>query len=285
MKHAFECLNCHHRFEADDQNTVVCPKCQSDNVDFARFHIPKGMWKWGAALLALVVVGGLVISVCKRSSGTANEQKKEQQQTTLEVGNKGTIKIVEVADLPNPPKVEIVGNKPTFTNGGYSFTVSIIGELAGRNVYVAVCDCVDNSKIIARSNEKQEFKGVPASEHKGKYFLGVFDAESNTLLGGSERSGFLPIEPAGERMTEKQLQELIDNLDPSLEGSGLNKLISPSVKIQHTGIDASKTKNTFSEVLTKLDNGDWESVEVTNVEHDEMNLVSSVTLKVVPYSE
>ena len=32
MKKEFECWSCKHRFEADDSQDVVCPKCGSDKL-------------------------------------------------------------------------------------------------------------------------------------------------------------------------------------------------------------------------------------------------------------
>ncbi len=285
MKRNFECLQCHTRFEADDQTTVTCPKCQSDNVDYARFHAPKGLWKWVVAVVVLAAAVGLLLNVGQcGSTSTPPSPTDEETTSPTEPGELDSLQIdlEEVIDLPTPPKVMIVGNKPIFKDGSYSFTASIENEPEGRNVYVAVCDYYDNSKVIARSSDGLKFEGVPASENKGKYFLGVFDAKSNQLLGGSERGGFLPQEKAASKMTVGQLQKLIDDRDPSLDGAGENKQISPSVSLKFTGIDESaRLPKSLADVVTKLELESWKAVEVTNVEYDDMNLISSVTLKVI----
>ena len=55
MIRKFECKDCKHTFEADDSKEVICPQCQSDNVDYYTVHR-----HWGKYLL----VGVIVLAAC-----------------------------------------------------------------------------------------------------------------------------------------------------------------------------------------------------------------------------
>ena len=69
MQRKFECLECHHRFEADDRGEVKCPRCQSDNVEIIHFRIPRGMWKYAAAFVLFLLMILCVFRMCKHGGG------------------------------------------------------------------------------------------------------------------------------------------------------------------------------------------------------------------------
>ena len=281
----FECRQCHHRFEADDKGVVVCPKCQSDNVDYAHFHVPAKVWKWGVAALIVVVAGCLLsqVRMCD-GSGSANV---EEGDSLIVAGDSDTIAIaaIEVKDLPVPPHVDIKGGKPTFKDDGYAFSVTI-KHAPQEQFYVAVLDCDDHRKVIAKADDDLTFTGVPASDN-GQYDFGVFDAATDALLGYSTRSGFIRQEKVASKMSIAELQKLIDSDDPSLKGRGANPQISPDYELHVVGLNAEDSTKpaSLTDVLRKLKFEEWSAVEVTDMKYDEKNRVSVITIKVFNENE
>ena len=274
----FECRQCHHRFEADDKGVVVCPKCQSDNVDYAHFHIPAKVWKWGIAALVVVVAGCLLsqVRMCD-GSGSANV---EEGDSLIVAGDSDTIAIaaIEVKDLPVPPHVDIKGGKPAFKDDGYAFSVTI-KHAPQEQFYVAVLDCDDHRKVIAKADDDLTFTGVPASDN-AQYDIGVFDAATDALLGYSTRSGFIRQEKVASKMSIAELQKLIDSDDPSLKGRGANAQISPDCELRCTGLSDGDAAESLTDVLRKLKFEEWSAVVVTDLKYDDKNRVSVITIKV-----
>lgn len=287
MIRKFECQQCHHCFEADDHDMVVCPQCQSDHVDYARSHTAKKVWKWGAALLVLAaIMGGIYWGLGRDGKDDASEDRMGDNRTDVMVddsleGDTISIPIEDIKDLTTPPKVDIVGGKPKFVDGGYNFQAKVV-HAPSSPYHVVVLDREDHSREIARADDKHFFKNVPPSTNKGMYDLGVKDAATDTLLGWSERSGFIVQETVATKMTEKELQTLIDNQDESLMSSTSNKQISPDCQFHCSGLPEGVTQpRSFKDIFMGL-GGQWSAVSVTSVDYDSMNRISSVRLTITP---
>ena len=56
----FECWSCGNTFNAYETKDVFCPKCHSENVEYARFHMPK-YTKWVVLALLFIAVGLYII--------------------------------------------------------------------------------------------------------------------------------------------------------------------------------------------------------------------------------
>ena len=96
MKRKFECLKCHHQFEADDQKEVTCPKCGSDNVCPVGKNVVSILAKIGLFIIAVVIgfygvkllkgsntnddEGTVVVSVPESSSSGQNIEETEIPQ-------------------------------------------------------------------------------------------------------------------------------------------------------------------------------------------------------------
>ena len=281
MLRKFECKQCHCIFEADDQKAVTCPHCQSDNVDYAHFHIHKGMWKWGMALLAIIAIG--IITVYFMNHHQTETEQKSEDTLAYECDTSGTF-VAEIVDLPHSPKVNIVGKMPKYESDGYSFKVMVTDAPDDRPFYVAVLDCENHNKVIAKSNEKLEFTKVPPSDNKnGQYDLGVFDAATNALLGTpSTRSGFYQQESVATRMTAQELQRLIETDDPSLMGMNENKFIAADCKLNFTNLPADDRRpESLYDITDMIHLGQWKGVKVVSVTHDTMNRIVAATFQII----
>ena len=273
MRRIFECQNCHQRFEADDQGEVKCPHCQSDNVEYARFRIPKGIWKYALALAAILLVGWFFM----QRGDKMEEPSIEPVDTTaidtiMEEFVDPDVKIVE------PPKISYSSDLK-YEDDGYSFTVKVKNAPASP-YYVAVLEHRGKS-VIAKSEDGTHFTKVPPSKNQeGIYDLAIFDAKKDSLLGDvTPKSGFIPQTKLKNRMTEQQLQALIDNDDMSLYG--IHEAIDPNCKLHFTGL-SSETKSiptTMGEVMEKVGRM-WSSVKVTKLEYNDKNRIVAITMAV-----
>lgn len=281
MLKQFECLKCHFRFEADDRETVICPNCHSDNVEYAHFHIPKGVWK-GVAALAIILLLGWIILLLSR--GCQNVPKGDDLLTdsipglvpdSLDVVNEF---IDEDVKITEPPKIAYSSDLK-YDEDGYSFSVKIKNP-PSRPYYVAIIEHRGEA-IICKSEDGTHFKKVPPSKDaEGIYDIGIFDEKTDSLLGETTpKSGFIAQTKLKSRMTEQQLQSLIENDDMSLYG--INESIDPNCKLHFTGL-SSETKNiptTMGEVMEKVGRM-WRSVKVTKLQYNDKNRIVEITMAV-----
>ena len=261
MIRKFECRNCGHRFEVDDQSQVACPQCNSDNVEFARSG--KILWIVGG-ILVVAIFGGLWLwKACDTSNYPGNPDDVNPNDTLIII----------------PPKVEV--GELTFEKDGYAFEA--VGEnIPVKKFYYAVLT-YDHSEEIARSKDGH-FTGVPACEWDSHtYDIAVFDAAADTIICLIDKPGFIKQKSVEECKNAEWIQGLIDQKDLSLLGAGENDYVAPDCKLIFQGLssDAVNVPTTLSEVLEKLDMEAWTSVRVTAVDCDDMNRIAKIRLKVV----
>lgn len=279
----FECWQCHRRFEADESSWVECPHCHSDNVDYARFHLPKGIWKWGIGIasVALLAYGLLNVDWKKFRGGEAPQAAVVVvEDTTRMVGEKTDTTVVNELGLTVPPTVNIKG-KPAFKDGGYSFDVTVKNAPQEGRYYVVALDHYDNSVVVARSNDGHFDQLPPTEAEGGVYDFAVCAANDSLLCQPVPRAGFVPQQSVAQRMSKEQLQQLIDSNDDSLYGAGENKFIAPDCEIVFEGLpaDAPYVPTKLVEVADKVDVGIWE-VTIKHTEYDDMNRISKVVIVV-----
>ena len=279
MKQKFECKDCKKRFEADDSSAVICPYCQSDNVEYAQFHIPSKVWKILGVVALLVGMFCVVYFINWGSLFQKNESGFDIDSIdSVDVRN-DSIYMAETG-LELPPEVEI--DELCFEGNGYSFNMKA-KYLITSNIYFAVLDPYNDKKIIAKSNDGH-FIDVPYSHADGSiYTIAVFDAKADTILcKKAEVTGFIKQKSVSKKMTVAELQVKIDKRDQSLMGVGENDYLSPDYTLTFVGLpkDAPNKPQNLYDVFEKLDMETWVSVKVSSLEYDDMNRVSSITLQV-----
>jgi hypothetical protein len=274
MIRKFECNNCKHQFEADDANQVQCPNCNSDNVEYAHFHIPPAVWKiCGAALLILLLA--VVAMKIEWNRPASQDIKQLEDKDTLEYVRDTTY--IKETGLALPPVINV--GDLTFEDNGYSFDVTVENAPVVK-FYYAVLNPYDNKKTVAKSNDGK-FKGVPYSTADGGYYdVALFDASTDSLICCVEKTGFIKQKAVTKQMSVEKLQSLINSRDVSLMGVGENDYLSPDYKLNFSGLpnDAINVPTTLGEVFDKLENEIWSSVKVNSVEYDDMNRISVIHL-------
>lgn len=276
MIRKFECNNCKARFEADDSGQVVCPKCGSDNVEYARFHIPNIVWK---VLGVIIVLGGVVFVATKIDWGSTGPQDDDNitEKDTLALVRDTTY--INETGLSIPPTINI--KDLTFEESGYSFDVVVENPPSAQYYYV-VLDPYNSKKIIAKS-DNGKFNQVPYSNADGGVFdIALIDVSADTVICKIDKPGFIKQQAVTQKMTAAELQAKIDSRDQSLMGAGENDYLNPEYKLKLVGLpsDAVNVPSTLGEVFDKLENEIWSSVKVNSLEYDDMNRISVITLSV-----
>lgn len=273
----FDCLNCHHQFEADDQKEVRCPHCQSDNVEPARFRIPGGVWKWGglAALAAVAVI--VLLSIDWRGGEAQAEPAVTEAANSTDLASDSLViqYVEEETGLKEPPK--LICSKPSYDGKSYSCSVSV--QNAPGSSYRIVLLAHRGTTVIARGDNGQ-FKDVPPSDAEGgQYDMALYDGTKDSLLcDPTPVTGFLPQKSVARKMTMEELQTLIDKGDDSLIGDGENDYIAPGCKLHCPDL---KTGSILYDVIEKVQLGVWTSAKVRGVRYDEKNRIAEIEIQAV----
>lgn len=271
MQRIFECADCKTRFEADDKGGVICPHCNSDNVDYAKSSISS---KVRIAVAVFAVLSALAILALNIEWGT----KSKDTEVIEDILVSDTAGVVVVPGLDVPPTLEV--GDLTFENEGYSFTV-VIKNRPAIKTYLAVINPINN-QTISKSDDGT-FKDVPSSEVDGAFYtIALMDAEKDSVLTSMEKPGFIRQAKPTRKMSSQELQEKIDSRDESLMGLGENDYLSPDLTLKFEGLpsDAVNVPTILSEVFEKLDMEIWSSVSVSKLDYDEMNRIKTITLRV-----
>lgn len=128
-----------------------------------------------------------------------------------------------------------------------------------------------------QKNETGEFHNVEPFENGYDVKLTV-EWSDTTIYRQMHVVGFVaPAKPV-EKLTSEELQQLILSKESSLT-RGTNEHISQSFTLKV--IDSQDPPTMMRDVIHRLENGEWKSIQVVNVEYDDNNLVTAITLKPV----
>lgn len=276
MERKFECHNCNARFDADDARQVQCPKCGSDNVEYAHFHIPSKAWK--ALCVALAVLFFVVLAINIDWGHSENQGGTDiVEKDSMAIG-RDTAYIKETG-LNLPPVINV--GELMFEGKGYKFNVTVDNPPMVK-FYYAIVDPYNDKNVIAK-NENGSFADVPYSNADGgMYEVSLLDASVDTIICSIEKTGFIKQQSVSIKMTTAELQSKIDSRDASLMGVGENDYLNPDyeLKLMDLSGDAVNIPSTLGEVFDKLENEIWESVKVNSLEYDDMNRISKIVLSV-----
>lgn len=261
MRRKFECKTCKKQFDADDQDSVICPYCLSDNVEPASFHLPSWVKYIG---LAVVICGLGFIILWKTDMQTNEETTETSEELNFEFPT------IEAAELQ-------------FNGKTYSIEVAARNLPKSKKYYYVCLNHFGEKKVLQKSKDGH-FSDIPYCEEDGAcYDFAIMDASADTLLCTPiPVTGFIRQASVSNKMTEQELQALIDNRDSSLNGAGENDYLAPDYTLIIKGLpsDAVNTPTILAEVTEKLDMEVWQKVNVIALEYDEMNRIKTIILKV-----
>lgn len=281
MIRKFECWECHKKFEADDQKWVECPHCHSDNVDYLTSHF-KSRYIILAVILIPIVYGALYIKKMfdKQEKGSSielvsSDDLESSNDSTGIVDEKTLEEFVEIGgQLIATIKGEIEDERSIDEEGNYNCTIDF-SNVPTSDFIIVILDH-ENGNVIQESRDGH-FKSIPYSKHDGKYYVQIRTLSGDSLSTKTEIAGYVKVEKISNKMTNEELQKLINNQDPSLLGTD-NKYISPICRIMFKDTEGVLPED-LSAVLEYLEFGFWDSVTVVNITYDETKHISSITLK------
>ena len=291
MKRKFECLKCHHQFEADDQKEVICPKCGSDNVRPVGKNVASILAKIGLFLIA-VIVGYYGVKMVKGSntndsegpvvvidpepspSGQNGEESKSIQQEEIiedidpeiQKEQKKIEKQAEKVKVPQPVTLAYTSPKAS-KEGTYSFKATAEHLPSGVTVIEYLLQSINDNSVIASSKDGK-FTGVPYSPSRGQYNLIVTLSDGQSIK-KDRIGGFDEIKVVDNRMKAEELTTLLNQLDKNL-GLGKNPKVvrKPTIVVNDTQNENNKNIKIKDDIYSRLELGVWESVVVTSVDYD-----------------
>lgn len=275
----FKCIACGKKFDADDKDAIVCPKCHSDNVTPVKPNFIKPI----GIILALLLSVGAGMFITKQFKGNGGYTPPED--TFVLTGDSDTISYYNI----NPElvkEIEIKNTKPVYNKAtkSYSFSISVKNIPEGARVTYELCEEYDpqnNIKKVLKTSYDGKFEGIPASKNElNTYFVVVSTLGNDGQVVASrdrEIDGFEDVKPVTTRITKAQLQSMINRRDIALQGK--NHLISNNVVIHVK--EGEIPPETFQDVFNNLKFGIWNSVSVVSVGYDSEDRVNKVVLSVV----
>ena len=278
----FKCIACGKKFDADDKDAIVCPKCHSDNVTPVK---PNYLKPIALVLVLLVSVGTgmFVTKQCKSIEQTSGIVEPDVRNDEI-----GDTAIIEHDIDPELLKtIEIQNTLPVYDKKTKSYSLNVTAKNipAEAKVIYELCQDYDpknHIKKVLMTSDDGRFENVPASKNEcSTYFVVVTTLGSDGQVLSSrdhEIGGFEEVKPVSNRITKAQLQSMINRRDIALQGG--NHTISNNVVILVRG-DGSKP-DTFQDVFNNLSFGIWQSVSVMSVDYDTEGRINKVVLSVVP---
>ncbi len=267
MVKKFECKTCKRHFEADDQNLVICPYCQSDNVDLCR---SKHLSRWGWIVISVIFI---VVLVCFAVFYPRPiDPPPGPDDSIISPGD----------SIVDPPTVTI--SEPSWSNDlMYSVKVEAKNVTDKMKFYYVMLSHFEQ-KVIQKNNDGV-FSNIPHCNEDGhSYDFAIMDSNEDTLL-------CVPVEQTGfvkqitidddKKMTVEQLQQLIDKQDSSLNGVGENAYLAPNYKLEFSNLPSdSNIPESWTEIFEMLEFEIWKNVTVIKLNYDEKNRIDKITLKV-----
>lgn len=283
MIRKFECKDCKHTFEAEDSKEVICPQCQSDNVDYYTVHRHWSKYLLGGVII-LAACGAIYMTVKGISAKT---EDKNVAQTEAEAD---TSSIIQIAEAENeyeqetgcaiPPSIKPLGEKQLADDQTYSFEVAI-EHAPSCSFKVVLLDKATN-KVIAESKDGKFSKIPPSKADGGMYIIQIMDSKTDSALCDPQPiDGFLPVQKISHKLNKEQVQKLLDDEDETLIGNGENPYLAPNYEIEFLGIkDSEELPTNLADVIEKVYMGVWNSVKVEALEYDKTMHISRITLSV-----
>ena len=291
MKRKFECLKCHHQFEADDQKEVTCPKCGSDNIRPVGKKVVSILAKIGLFIIAVIVgyygvkllkgsntnddEGTAVVGVPEPSSYGQNieeteipqmEGQEKELDPEIQKEQEKIEKQAEKVKVPQPVTLAYTSPKAS-KEGTYSFKATAEHLPSGVTVIEFIIQSIIDNSVIASSKDGK-FSGVPYSPNRGQYNL-LASLSDGQSIKKDHIGGFDEIKVVDNRMKAEELSALLNQLDKNL-GLGKNPKVvrKPTIVVNDTQNENNRNIKIIDDIYGRLELGAWESVIVTSVEYD-----------------
>lgn len=267
----FKCKNCNKEFEADYQDSVLCPHCHSDNVEPVSHHISKLTWRILASAFFVMLACFVILFTTSRCESTCDSDDIPDD-----------VPGVDTIISSDPPTVSV--SQPLFNDNG-KYSVDVIGKNIPKGIkYYYVMLSHFDEKVLQK-NEDGHFSNISYCEEDGhSYDFAIMDSRADTLI-------CIPVEQTGfvrqvtidssKKMTSEQLQKLIDVQDESLNGVGESDYLAPDYQLKFVGLPPDMKKpESWTEMFEIVEYGIIDRITVSQLSYDDKNRINTVVLKV-----
>jgi DNA-directed RNA polymerase subunit RPC12/RpoP len=286
MIRKFKCIACGKKFDADDKDTIVCPKCHSDNVKPVK---PDFLKPIGLAVVLLVSVGAGMFVTKQCKSQDVLDPTPVSCCSDCDTCRCNPCRCDSIPPDPfiSDDVIDIQLNKLDYDKATKSYSLSVTAENLpeGGNVLYELCqeyDPKNNIKKVVMTSNDGVFKNVPASKNEcNTYFVVVtVSGDDGQVISSKDREfeGFVEVMHVTSRITKDQLQGMIKRHDAALQGGNHNISNNVMILVKGSGLKP----ETFQDVYNNLEFDVWRSVTVLSVDYDSENRVNKVVLSVVP---
>lgn len=253
----YKCLACQKKFETP-QEVDNCIYCGSDNITPVKSISP--IWLMLLVFLLCVPVGYLVTELMTARGPVPPDPPPYPDP-------------VPVIDSTTIPVIVSV-SEPQYKNG--SFTFSVTADVKrGRLMYTLTAP---GSLTPDYTSDDGKFSGIAPTED-GIYTLKVENVTSNQY-DSKVLVGFVkPVQQPVKKLTKSDIQKI---LDTQTTPQGLSSKFAKGYKLKFVGLDQDEPQpDRFDEIINRLV-ATWSKAEVLgDVEYDELNRITSLTIKVI----
>ena len=272
MIRKFECKSCGHHFDADDINAVICPHCKSDNVEYAKFHLPRWLL-W--IVLTLIVAGGIGCWLMQNTPEEKNTQPDilikdsiEQEQTRVA----DSLYVIEGNTIQ--PSLTVAEKAYNDEDDTYSCRIVVLNP-PQQSWKVVVRQ--RHGGLVAES-EDGRFVKLPYSKDDGFYLISLVDKSTGKPLCEEREIAEFPKLDVVKRPWNEA------GLEKALKGSAA-LVDTPFIANPHKVIVVNKLKGDESPTKTlrdiqRLVKDRGLNVKVEKVEHDKMKKIIVARIKI-----
>lgn len=184
-----------------------------------------------------------------------------------------TKKDIKVPQFPAPTEVKLSASRPTKNGNGYSFQARCSGMPQGIAYHYELW----SSRMVQKS-ANGNFSNVPANA-KGSYTLIVVGDTDSRTYAKIVVSGF---DKAADRMSKSEFQSLLLRLKDTTLLGGKNPKVAKSVAIRTSGLrNGDRAPGDILAIRDKIANGIWQTVNVTDVNYNDKDQISAITIQPV----
>lgn len=156
----------------------------------------------------------------------------------------------------------------------HTFTLRVSADsTAGATAVFHLLDGVDT--LMSKEGQDATFSGVMPLDEGYNVIMEVRHADS-IFMRKCHVAGFVLKRQPVKAMTAEELEELINAKDKTI-ALKTNPRLAPTVVLTYEGNVLNRPQK-LSEVIDCIEWGEWKSVKVKHVGHDDNNLVDSITL-------
>lgn len=236
------------------------------------------------AIMVFATFVSLSFNSCKSCSGGDDDVIVTDTIDTVPDSIGGEVLIMDEKETAMA-KMKVNVKMPEFKDGKYSLRVAVAHPPKDSKLHFQLLMPFDE-KIVAECDNGQ-FKDIapsPDQDGGGIYRVRVTAEKDGKIIAKAENQapGFIKQEKVSKKMTNAQLQSMVDRRDPDLQGIGESKYIAPDLKLSFSGLNNDDIKpEIMQDVFDKLDMGVWRSVKVTGMKYDNMNRICEIQFQVV----